>query len=304
MREQKAREQEPHERGTHERGSHDQVEVLLIHRPKYDDWSFPKGKLEPGENAQGAAVREVREETGVRVRLGPVLPSVRYLLANGSHKVVRYWAATPLDSEGPAPPVARGGAVDPLFRPNREVDACGWFGRREAAQRLTHPRDRALLDQLRPVATQTLVVLRHGHALARDRWSNPDGDRPLSPEGLAEADKLRDTLEAYGIRRIVSSPARRCVDTVLPYAARHGLAVDVDPAFTEDAPGTVVEEAVVRLRQVREPTVLCTHRPTLPLILEALGVDPVALAPAEFVVAHLHDTALLAVEYARGADRE
>jgi 8-oxo-(d)GTP phosphatase len=66
----------------------------------------------------------------------------------------------------------------------------------------------------------------------------------------------------------------------------------------------VVEEAVVRLRQVREPTVLCTHRPTLPLILEALGVDPVALAPAEFVVAHLHDTALLAVEYARGADRE
>jgi 8-oxo-(d)GTP phosphatase len=280
------------------RGADERVEVLLIHRPKYDDWSFPKGKLEPGEQAPGAAVREVREETGIRVRLGPPLPVVRYPLASGADKVVRYWAATPRDSgdSGDSGDKAQPGD-SAAFEPNHEVDAVGWFGLDEGLRQLTHPHDRALLDHLRPVSTRPLVVLRHAHAVNRARWSGPDIDRPLSEEGTVEAEHLLPTLDAYGIRRVVSSPARRCVATVLPYAAHHQLEVGVDPAFAEEVAAALVREPTLRLCDGSAPTVLCTHRPTVPAVLEALGVEPIFLEPAELAVVHLHDGAPLAVEH-------
>jgi 8-oxo-(d)GTP phosphatase len=166
----------------------------------------------------------------------------------------------------------------------------------EAPRQLTHPRDRALLDHLRPVATRTLVVVRHAHAIDRARWPGPDTDRPLSEVGVAEAERLVPTLDAYGIRRVVTSPARRCVDTVLPHAVRHGLGIHVDPAFAEEVPASDVREATLRLRDEFEPTVLCTHRPIVPTVCEVLGFSATVLEPAEYIVVHLHDTVAVAVE--------
>ena len=162
--------------------AHDRAEVLLVHRPKYDDWSFPKGKLHAGEQAPAAAVREVLEESGIRIRLGLPLPAVRYPLAGGAEKVVRYWAATSLH-----PP----DAGDPPFEPNREVDERGWFGLREAAHQLTHARDRALLTKLPLHETTTLVIARHAQALSRWRWQGPDA-RTAAGRGRRRAGRAAD----------------------------------------------------------------------------------------------------------------
>lgn len=109
------------------------VEVLLVHRPRYDDWTLPKGKLDPGEAPAAAALREVEEETGWRARLGPPLPAVRYTDQQQREKRVRYWAM-----EG------AGGA----FRPNDEVDAIRWLDLAAAAALLTYAHDRLVLEAL------------------------------------------------------------------------------------------------------------------------------------------------------------
>ncbi|MER5637372.1 NUDIX hydrolase [Kitasatospora sp. NPDC002227] len=106
--------------------------LALVHRPKYDDWSFPKGKLEPGEGWRAAALREVREETGLSCLLGAELPTQHYR-AQGRPKEVRYWAAVPTDG---------------VFVPNREVDRLEWLSPRKARERLTHERDQVLVDAL------------------------------------------------------------------------------------------------------------------------------------------------------------
>ncbi|MEV7425954.1 MULTISPECIES: NUDIX hydrolase [unclassified Streptomyces] len=110
----------------------DGIEICLVHRPKYDDWSHPKGKLKRGESPLTAAVREVREETGHPCTPGPLLDTVRYL-AQGRPKEVTYWAAE---------------AATGTFTPNHEVDQVLWLPPPTARPRLTQPRDRLLLDAL------------------------------------------------------------------------------------------------------------------------------------------------------------
>lgn len=110
-------------------------EILLIHRDRYDDWSFPKGKLDPGESFEDAARREVWEETGVRAELGRELPSIRYEDHKGRSKLVRYWRARVRAYE------SLDGIVDP-----DEIDAQRWCAPAAAAELLTYAHDRALLD--------------------------------------------------------------------------------------------------------------------------------------------------------------
>jgi 8-oxo-dGTP diphosphatase len=107
------------------------LEVLLVHRPKYDDWSLPKGKLEPGETHEEAALREVEEETGLVCELGRELPSISYRDGKDRPKVVRYWAMRPL-----------GGA----FAPHDEVDEVRWATLEEATRLLSHAHDRGVLE--------------------------------------------------------------------------------------------------------------------------------------------------------------
>ncbi|GAA4999163.1 NUDIX domain-containing protein [Actinopolymorpha pittospori] len=266
--------------------AHDRAEVLLVHRPKYDDWSFPKGKLLPGERAPVAAIREVAEETGIRIRLGPPLPTIRYPLTSGASKVVRYWSAVPA-----------GGALEEAdFVPNHEVDQRAWFRLTEAARQLTHARDRSLLPTLVPTPTRALVLLRHAGAIARAEWPGDDLDRPLTEDGTAQARRLVELLAAYGIGRVVSSPARRCVDTVLPYATAHGLEIELEPAFAEGVDPGLVREHGLRLLDSPEPVLLCGHRPTLPEVFGAVGVTSMPLQPAEVAVLHLSDRRSVAIE--------
>ena len=109
-------------------------EVLVVHRPKYDDWSLPKGKLDPGETAETAAVREVEEETGWTCTLGQELTTVRYQDRNGRPKRVRYWTMTAVS--------------DRPFVPNAEVDEVVWIPLAEAATLLTYDADRRVLARL------------------------------------------------------------------------------------------------------------------------------------------------------------
>ena len=105
-------------------------EVLVVHRPKYDDWSFPKGKAEAGEDDLACALREVEEETGLRCRAGDELGSALYRDGRGRRKVVRFWSMTP-----------SGGC----FEPNAEVDQVAWLPLDQVQDRLTYHRDRAIL---------------------------------------------------------------------------------------------------------------------------------------------------------------
>jgi 8-oxo-dGTP diphosphatase len=105
--------------------------MAVVHRPKYDDWTLPKGKLDPGEAFEEAALREVEEETGLRCELGPELPSTRYEDSKGRPKVVRYWRMMPLSGD---------------FSPNDEVDELRWLPPAEAAELLTFDRDRQVVE--------------------------------------------------------------------------------------------------------------------------------------------------------------
>src|SRR4051794_25019294 len=166
--------------------------VLLVHRPKYDDWSFPKGKLDRGEHATAAAVREVEEETGVRVRLGLPLGDQRYPVKAGT-KLVHYWIGRPA-----------GGRDVSDYQPHAEIDEAAWFPVDKARRRLSYRFDVDTLAEAieRRRKTRTLVVLRHSQARSRKAWRFDDQDRPLLVPGRHQADKLVPILAAYDVRRL------------------------------------------------------------------------------------------------------
>lgn len=267
-------------------------EVLLVHRPKYDDWSFPKGKVDPGEHALAAAVREVAEETGVDIRLGPPLPDHLYQVANGNGgrtKRVHWWAARATGCDDVAG-----------YRPNDEIDEVRWASPDKARRLLTWERDRVLLDawaQVRKRSTP-LVVLRHAKARSRSAWKGEDRERPLTERGGLQAEEAVPLLGAYGVTRVVSSSSRRCWTTVAPLADVLGTEVEEhDVLSEEDATEVGVTTLVLQLLETKEPTVVCTHRPVIPLVLAALGVRDPGLDPAGMVVAHHRRGQILAVEH-------
>jgi 8-oxo-dGTP diphosphatase len=114
------------------RGGDGTIELVLVHRPRYDDWSLPKGKLDPGEAWEAAALREVEEEVGLRCRLGEELPTVQYRDNKGREKVVRYWLMEPEHDGAP-------------FTPNDEVDEMRWLAVEQAIALLSYPHDAALV---------------------------------------------------------------------------------------------------------------------------------------------------------------
>jgi 8-oxo-(d)GTP phosphatase len=241
------------------------VEVCVIHRPRYDDWSLPKGKLTAREHRLAAAVREVAEETGVRAQPQVRLPSVRYR-RDGAPKVVDYWSMRALSV--------------PRFRANSEVDRLRWLPPEVAAHTVTYEHDARVLRHFAtlPAVTAVLVLLRHGQAGKRGAWPGPDAARPLDPTGRAQARDLAALLAPIAPERLVSASALRCTQTLDPLAARLDLAVEVDRAFNEPAPGrdpdTVAARAtghLVALAAAGTSAVVCSQGKVIPPLLARLA---------------------------------
>lgn len=263
-------------------------EVALIHRPRYDDWTFPKGKCKSDEHLLRAAFREVEEETGIRPVLGRRLPATRYL-KDGALKQVEYWAAT--GTGGPPP----GGP---------EVDQVEWLPVADAERRLSYERDLELLRALtdHPVRTTPFLVMRHTSAGEKRDWTDDDVLRPLDARGRADAADLADLLACYGPMRVLSSATARCVETMLPFAARLGLPVRAEQAFTVGAGGES-GDALAALLADEQPTVVCTHGEQVPALVwracKELGAQPPAqpaLRKGQFWVLHVAGRHLVSTE--------
>ena len=217
----------------------DKLQVLVVHRPRYDDWSFPKGKAEPGESMVLTAIREVAEETGRQIVLGRYLGKARRRLVSGRKKRTLYWAAQVLPEAGPGEGLRA--AVKPASK--REIDKVRWWKAEKAARKLTHADDKRLLARLvdwyesGQLQVHSLVLVRHAKAVSRATWGygiNSEITRPLvMGRGQAQARDVAALLSAYGVGGLVSSPWRRCVDTLAPYAHGCGLDLRSDEAFTE-----------------------------------------------------------------------
>ena len=265
-------------------------EILVIHRDRYRDWTLPKGKVEAGESVIAAAAREVQEETGVTIRLGPPLDTVLYPLGSGATKEVRYWTGSPLEVTKRAP--------------DDEVDVVSWLPVKAALHRLTFEHDKELVRQhLDQPATTTLILVRHGKAMERKDWSKKDTLRPLGARGRKQARQLVPFLTAYGIENLISSTSSRCLTTLEPYASAAKIGIETHDALTEEI-GTEDPDGVIRLvGKIREgvvagglPTAICVHRPVLPSILEALDLAPATLATGEMLVTHLTSDDVHAIE--------
>ncbi|WP_182353228.1 NUDIX hydrolase [Flaviflexus huanghaiensis] len=254
------------------------VEVLLVHRPAYDDWSIPKGKLNNGEDIQVAAVREVEEETGIAISLGQPLGKVSYRLGDGRKKTTHYWAARPLSIN------TKVYKSRPRVKPAKEseIDGKRWVPTRLAYQLLTQEADRKLLNRLIDqyaedrLRTWTLIVARHTRAMKRSAWKGGKGSeatRPLTPIGAKHAGELIPLLAAYGVTRVISSPWERCVATVRPYAKALRTDIEMHEELTEAShekkPKVVFKLIDLLLRRNEAPAVVCVHRPTLPTIVQA-----------------------------------
>ncbi|MFB9164383.1 MULTISPECIES: NUDIX hydrolase [Arthrobacter] len=269
------------------------LEVLLIHRQRYDDWSWPKGKLDKGETLAECAVREVYEEVGLPITLGRPLPSISYTVKPG-RKEVHYWAAAVDD----LPPTPDG----------KEVDAVIWCSPNKARGLLSNPSDlqplEALVDAYESSTLNTwpLLILRHAKAKPRSAWTRAEGDRPLAATGKRQAMFLQRLLMAWHPGRIYTSDWLRCISTISPYAQATKAKVKVVPWLTEadhlrnPAKVTAVMEKTLTRSSA---TVVCTHRPVLPTVLAVLAthmsqelgaslplLDP-HLAPGEVLVAHI-----------------
>lgn len=217
----------------------DKLQVLVVHRPRYDDWSFPKGKAEPGESMVLTAIREVAEETGRQIVLGRYLGKARCRLVSGRKKRTLYWAAQVLPEAGPGEGLRA--AVKPASK--REIDKVRWWKVKKAARKLTHADDKRLLARLvdwyesGQLQVHSLVLVRHAKAVSRATWGygiNSEITRPLvMGRGQAQARDVAALLSAYGVGELVSSPWKRCVDTLAPYAHGCGLDLRSDEAFTE-----------------------------------------------------------------------
>ena len=196
----------------------DGPEVALVHRSRYDDWSLPKGKTLAGEHVLLTAVREVEEETGIRVILGRRLPSTHYQMHGNRPKTVDYWAAKPAD--GP----------QPGFVPNDEVDQVAWLGIPAALDRLSYPHDAGVLDEFAagPPDTIPFILVRHASARNKRDWRaaghGDDLKRPLDEKGLRQRQTLARLLQCYATGQVLSSLAERCIATVQPYAEAHAHA--------------------------------------------------------------------------------
>ncbi|WP_041451127.1 NUDIX hydrolase [Hoyosella subflava] len=248
------------------------VEVAVIHRPRYDDWSLPKGKLDAGETPVVAAAREIAEETGFIPRLGRHLIRVSYPLTDARRKEVDYWSAEALSGE---------------FTPNGEVDELIWVPLAKAPATVTYNLDRRVLKKFAELSADvtTLLVIRHGKAGRRGDFPEDDNLRPLDATGRAQAEALVPHLLAYGVTDVHSADRTRCIQTVAPTADELGNAVVVEPTMSEEEYVRKPKASNERLLEIsRLPGVhaVCSQGGVIPGLLDWLAKrSSITLPPAK-----------------------
>jgi 8-oxo-dGTP diphosphatase len=196
-------------------------EVAVVHRPKYDDWSLPKGKADAGEQLVVTARREVCEESGTVAFCGQVVGEQRYRVAAGQ-KYVRYWAMRHADG---------------TFVPQEEVDEMHWLPVRRAARKLSYAHDRQLVESFAEASacTATILLVRHARAGKKEQWSGDDALRPLDPVGVGQARRISAVAPCYGPVRIASADLLRCADSVRCVSLQLGVAIDIEPKLGSEA---------------------------------------------------------------------
>lgn len=240
-----------------------QPQIVLVHRPRHDDWSLPKGKVHPGEHPLAAAVREVFEETSARSVPQTRLPSVRYRDGvTGREKVVEYWSmrATRWSDR----------------RPDHEVDEVRWVGPTDAARLLTYPQDRHVVRAFvgQPPVTGIVALVRHALAGEARTWRGDDARRPLEPAGVADATAIAAVLAVIGPSRILSATVDRCLQTVAALSELVGVPVEPDARFDARSDVTTAAEGLRSLAQRDGPAVVCSQGELIPPLLGALAARP------------------------------
>lgn len=238
----------------------DGIEVAVVHRPRYDDWTLPKGKLNPGESDLDAALREIEEETGYSGSPGRNLGDVSYVKSTEDEEVpktVRYWE------------VRAGGGT---FAPNQEVDELRWLAPETAGRLVSREADRGILEEFRhrPVTTSVVLMVRHASAGSRSEWTGDDRIRPLDPKGRRQAEALVALLRPWDISEIVSADFVRCVQTVEPLSKSIGVPIKEDGLFSELGYPGHEEAAIETLRSLtgHGPAVcVCSQGDVIPDLL-------------------------------------
>lgn len=240
-----------------------ELQVLLIHRPNYQDWSWPKGKLDNGETLPECAVREIAEEINMNIVLGIPLPITRYLV-NGKSKEVWYWAAE-----------AQNGRPRP---DGKEVDDVRWVDVATARKMLTMPSDVVPLDYLEnayrrnALKTTPFITVRHAKAKPRSTWTRAEGQRPLAATGRRQALSVGQLLTCWDPKALVSSPWTRCIETMTPFVRITNRRIKHKNSITEASAKDKPHKArntFVKLLESSRSIAVCTHRPVLPFLLEA-----------------------------------
>ena len=278
-------------------GAKKKIEVALIHRPRYGDWSLPKGKRDGSESMIACAYREVMEETGYASAFGPELGEVTYVV-DGISKIVKYWSAQAATEKT--------GTPDP-----QEIDKLEWLSPAEARKKLTLDDDRSVIDFFLEFGTGTtpLVLLRHAKAVKREDWDGDDGDRPLAHLGQLQAKRMLTNFLPYGIEQVHSSDAMRCIETIEPMTR----ALNMHPIFSTDLSEyrfAKDKEAAMDYAQdlmdSGKSSIICSHNPILPKLLKKLigkknfkQLDQ-ELKPAEAWVLHHRDGEIIAIDWIEG----
>jgi 8-oxo-dGTP diphosphatase len=276
------------------KNSESNTEIAVIHRPRYDDWSLPKGKVENNESHIATAYREVLEETGYTSTFGPEIGVVIYKL-EGAPKEVRYWAAQASDIQE--------GSPNP-----EEVDKLEWLSPKDAKERLTNKDDRKIVDYFLEFGTDTfpIILLRHAKALKRTEWSGDDGDRPLEHKGQLQAKRLLPIYLPYLVKEVHTSDALRCTETVDPMTR----ALDITPIYSADLSEYGYEkDKEVSLDYIQDlmdrgiPALVCSHNPIIPKLVKKLvgkkyfkSMDR-ELEPAQAIILHCRAGEVIACDW-------
>ena len=274
--------------------SDDLVQVALIHRPKYQDWSFPKGKVEIGESDISCAYREVMEETGFDSQFGPELCKVEYPVGD-QLKVVRYWSAQAIGDPKNVLDVD-------------EVDQLIWVTISDAYQKLSREGDKEVLKnfEIYGVDTTPLILLRHGKAITREEWEGDDGDRPLAQIGQIQSKRMLSKYLPFAISEIHTSDAVRCYETVAPMA--RAMSLDMiywselsEYAFAKDKKAAI--NVVNDIIESETRAIVCGHNPVLPgIVAKFIGKKNFkqldhGLLPGEAWILHHRDGEVIAIDW-------